>query len=92
MQCAEELITEFDTHSIFSLDPKGNKFLSSSERIGTEPEFSLCSNLTCTVQIICLCVNIFAHQEIDMEAQKLRGPRLKCALIFFGFLYILPVW
>ena len=38
MQCVKELITEFDTHSIFSLDPKGNTFLSSSERIGTEPE------------------------------------------------------
>lgn len=38
MQYLEELITEFDTHSISSLDPKGNKFLSSSERIGTEPE------------------------------------------------------
>ena len=25
IQCAEKLMTEFSTHSIFSLDPKGNK-------------------------------------------------------------------
>lgn len=48
--------------------------LNSSRRIGTELEtFTLLRSYLCIYVHICLCINIFAQQEIDMEAQELNS-------------------
>ena len=60
MQCAEKLMTEFSTRSIFRLGPKGN-LLSSSERIQIESESFTLLKPYCTVEMICLYINNFAH-------------------------------
>lgn len=68
-KCVEKCITKFNTQAIFKPDLKERKSLNSSERIWNKLETFTLSHLICTVQI-CLCINIFAQQEIDMEPRN----------------------